>query len=248
MDLLAGFLAELEVTRMNRSYKMLVLLAMLAEDAFPGAIDLDRLTGRFAELARRYAVVRTELGRRLDDRNRLRRVIEENPVKAWVGGRGTGGVSYFSFSDDRFSTTFDVPDELREPLQDLVRELVEWRLAAHIERSRQEAGAERIVATVGHTHGKPALLLAAPEPRIGPHGVWHEVVIDGERLHARFEKDSVPEIVRPGSSDNLLPEILRRWYGSGSGGDWQREVVFERSGHAYTVAPAESDEGAGSKE
>ena len=40
---------------MTRSFKMVVLLAMLAEGAFPGAIPMATLQARVRDLARRYA-------------------------------------------------------------------------------------------------------------------------------------------------------------------------------------------------
>jgi hypothetical protein len=55
---IGAFLGQLEITPMTRSYKLLVHPAMLGDDAFPGSLDLDRLTERSADLARRYASVR----------------------------------------------------------------------------------------------------------------------------------------------------------------------------------------------
>jgi hypothetical protein len=132
---LGAFLEQLEVTPMTRSYKMLVLQAMLGEDAFPGSISLDRLGERFGDFARRYSSLRTEVGEAMEDPQKMRRLLADNPIAAWVGGAGTGGTSYFRFEDETFSTTFTVPDELREATQDLVEELVEWRLGEYLQRS-----------------------------------------------------------------------------------------------------------------
>ena len=48
-----AFLDELEDTPMTKSYKMLVLLAMLNEDAFPGEITIDALAEATRTLASR---------------------------------------------------------------------------------------------------------------------------------------------------------------------------------------------------
>ncbi len=108
----APFLRALEVTPMTRSYKMVLLLAMLGEDALPGSIGMDRLTERFAEQARRYATVRNETAS-LEDAAELRRMLERNPVAAWTDGKGTGGVAYFTYDGGRFATSpsLDVPDD-----------------------------------------------------------------------------------------------------------------------------------------
>ena len=36
----------------------------------------------------------------------LIRLLEQNPIAAWAGGKGTGGVSYFAYEDGTFRTTF----------------------------------------------------------------------------------------------------------------------------------------------
>jgi len=76
---IGALLEQLEVTPMTKSYKMLVLQAMLGEDAFPGGISLERLGERFADLARRYASLRTEVGEALEDPRRLAQLVKETP-------------------------------------------------------------------------------------------------------------------------------------------------------------------------
>ncbi len=120
---LGPFLERLEVTQMTKSYKMLVLLAMIGGDRLPGAMGNEELTDRFGDLARRYAPLRNEVGPALEDRDQLRRLIETNPVDAWVGGRGTGGTPYFDYDDGVFSTRFTVPESDREAAQDPVDRL-----------------------------------------------------------------------------------------------------------------------------
>jgi hypothetical protein len=72
---LGAFLEQLEVTPMTRSYKMLVLQAMLGEDAFPGSISLGRLGERFGDFARRYSSLRTEVGEAMEDPQKMRRLL-----------------------------------------------------------------------------------------------------------------------------------------------------------------------------
>jgi hypothetical protein len=237
------FLARLQNTRMNRSYKMLVLLAMLGEDAFPGSISIKRLTERFAELARRYTGARTELDA-VFDTDTLRQLIESNPVQAWTGGRGMGDTSYFAYADGEFSTTFSVSEELREPLQDLVRELVEWRLVSYLARRQDSSGRDRVVTSVSHSSGRPILFLPDREVVEDVPEGWQTIVVDGEELQANFKKIAVNVVTRPGSTENILPEILRKWYGSDAGQPGRRQsVVFERAQHGYAMRPAEPEEG-----
>jgi superfamily II DNA or RNA helicase/HKD family nuclease len=242
LERFGDFLAHLEVTPMTRSYKMLVLLAMLGEGAFPGTINIDRLTERFADLARRYAAVRTEVGDRLEAPGELRQLIESNPINAWTGGRGTGDTAYFAYTDGRFSTTFAVTNELRESLQDLVREIVEWRLVVYLERAPHTGETDRLVAKVSHAGGRPILFLPDRDKVPGIPEGWQDVVIDGELLQANFVKIAVNVVTRPGSAENLLPDILRRWYGADAGRPGRsHSVVFKRHGSAYTMVPASEE-------
>lgn len=132
------FLGHLEKTPMEKSYKMLVLLAMLARDAFPGEIAVDDLVDGFAAAARRSSELRRDVDV-LDDPVALRRKILEMPVPKWAGGRGTGGVAYFELDGDVFRTTSRLAVEHREALAGLARELVELRIAEYLNRPRLSA-------------------------------------------------------------------------------------------------------------
>ncbi len=237
---LRPFLEQLEKTEMTRSYKMVLLLALLGEDAFPSGVSLDRLVERFAELARRYTVVRNELGGALDDTVSLKRLIEKDPVAAWTGGRGTGGVAYFTYDGTTFGTSaaIVVPPALREAAQDLVWEIAEWRLGVHVRRVGLRPGAGRIVCKVIQSRGRPILFLPDRTKTEGIPEGWRAVVADGESLQAYFVKIAVNKMQRAGSSKNVLPEVLRRWFGPQAGSPGRTEhVVFERRGDEYVVHP-----------
>jgi superfamily II DNA or RNA helicase/diadenosine tetraphosphate (Ap4A) HIT family hydrolase len=231
-------LEQLEVTPMTKSYKMLVLLAMLDADAFPGSISIEELTRRFGDLARRSAALRSEVGTALDDPAALRRLVDSNPIDAWTGGRGTGGTLYFAYADGLLSTTFTVSDEYREALQDLARELAEWRLAVYTRRTAPFSGADRIVCRVIQANGRPFLKLPDRERQPGIPQGWREVLVDGKELQAKFVKIAVNVVVRPGSDENVLPDILRGWFGPAAGHPGRsHDVVLERRGDAYVMSP-----------
>src|SRR6185503_10211009 len=101
--------------------------------------------------SRRYAAIRTEVGDLLESPANLQRMLEQNPINAWVGGQGTGGTAYFTYDGQRFATApnLQVPAHLREAAQDLVSEIVEWRLAAYLRRTLVQT-ASRIVCKVSH--------------------------------------------------------------------------------------------------
>jgi len=100
---LRSLLSALESTPMTKSFKMVVLLAMIAEEAFPGPITIEQLMTRVRTIARRTAALRTEFGESLDDDRALKELLEENPIDAWTGGGGTRGEQYFRYDGSRFS-------------------------------------------------------------------------------------------------------------------------------------------------
>lgn len=128
------FLAELERTQMTKSFKMLTLLAMLDEDAFPGTLSIEVLADAFARRARRAAVLQHDVGDPLNEPAGLIRLIESEPIKAWTKGRGTGGRAFFAYANRQFSSRLSVAAQTREAFQELVRELAEWRLAEYLSR------------------------------------------------------------------------------------------------------------------
>ena len=170
----AGAVGELldrvETTQMTKSYKMVVLRAMLDAEAIPGELTLDRLREGVRRIARRSGALRDDFDARLEDDADLRRLLEQNPIAAWTGGRGTGGRSFFAYDDGVFRTTFSVPEQQRSAFAGLLRELVDWRLAEYLDResstpesATEEVSAERAVTPfeIGRSYMRKEIAEAA---------------------------------------------------------------------------------------
>ncbi|WP_300783834.1 DUF3427 domain-containing protein [Enhydrobacter sp.] len=130
-----AFLTTLATTPMTKSYKMLLLKAMIEENVLPGRIALDPLASRFANIAARNPRFRHDVTVSLDNLDDLKRLLVQNPIGAWIGGRGTGGTSYFDFHDNEFGTSFSVSEPLVPAFQKLVSELLEVRIAQYLGRN-----------------------------------------------------------------------------------------------------------------
>ncbi len=225
------FLGDLENTPMSRSYKMVLLLALLAEDVLPGEIPLDRLVDAFARVAGRSARLRADVSVPLEDRDALRRNLVENPINAWTGGGKTSGKkqNFFAFDGTTFRSTFEVPPEHREAFCELTRELVDWRLGEYLGRAG-DATEERFRCPVRHSSGRPMLFLPDREKVPGlPSGVT-PLRVDGAMYEADFVKVALNVVRAPGASENTLPSILRSWFGPDAGLPGTRfEVEFSRA-------------------
>jgi superfamily II DNA or RNA helicase/diadenosine tetraphosphate (Ap4A) HIT family hydrolase len=219
LDLGGRLLSGLETTHMTRSFKMLVIQAMLNTDTLPGdGIRIDALVSEFARLVGRSTKLRADVAVPLDDAARLRHLLETNPIAAWTGSGAIAGDVLFEYAHDTFRYLRPVADVLRAAFQQLVRELVDWRLAEYLSRSAGTGETSgRFVMKVSHTNGRPILFLPnrASTPGI-PQG-WQPVLIGGKPHQANFVKVAV-NVVRATESDgNALPAILRRWFGPNAG-------------------------------
>ena len=234
---------SLEVTPMTKSFKMLVLLGMIAEGAFPGTVSIERLMDRVRQLGRRSAAIRTELGDAIDDPVKLRELLEQNPIVSWTGGRGTGGDSYFSYDGQHFATTFAVRPALKEAAESLARELADWRLAVYVRRTGMTDGAPRILCKVTHAGGTPILMLPSRDRNPGIPEGWTPVMANGETFQANFVKIAVNVMHRDAPDRNVLAEVLRGWFGPRAGlPGTTHQVVFTREQEGYRLEPRRSEE------
>ena len=218
------FLTALESTAMTRSFKMLVLQAMLDEDELPGqGMAVGDLARAVLKRVRRSARLQSEFdATALNDLPALERLLIKNPIAAWTGDGAMKGVIEFRFENGVFRYAPEVPLEQREAFQGLVRELVEWRLAEYLDRAAQDhndagTAANVFVLKVSHSNGKPILFLPAREgePNL-PQG-WQSVLIDDQPHQANFVKVAV-NVIRPAKGeDNVIASVLRGWFGADAG-------------------------------
>jgi superfamily II DNA or RNA helicase/diadenosine tetraphosphate (Ap4A) HIT family hydrolase len=232
------FLAALESTPMTKSYKMVVLLAMLNESQLPGSIDMGRLVEAVRRIVNRSAALQADFGDKRNDATELQTLLKNNPIAAWVDGAGTGQTSYFSFENGYFNALVDEPLATREVLQGLIRELVEWRLADYLRRAIGAETDKDFVCKIIQSGGQPFVKLPdrVRVPEI-PEG-WTPVRINGAIHEANFVKIAINVIRLPGADDNLLPEIVRGWFGSDagqSGTDYR--VRIRQSGSDWVMEP-----------
>lgn len=162
-----GLLDALATTQLTRSYKMLLVRAMQRAGAFPGSIGIDDLAEGIAQLAQRNPTLRRDISANLANKLELRRMIEKGPIDAWVEGRGSSGRRYFTYEDGVFATIFDAVGVQRQRFNDLVEEIVDWRLADYLRNDGVEAE-----VSVADPPGDP---FAGPAPTVGPGAtLWRE--------------------------------------------------------------------------
>jgi SOS-response transcriptional repressor LexA len=131
------FLREIETTNINKSFKMVLLEAMLELGGFHKAIPLSLLAERSWQVLQRRRPLLADISTQiqpLEDGTSAawQRYWFDNPVNAWIGGnRSTEANSFFQIVDGCFAPLFTVAQSERARLSTLVQELVDYRLAAY---------------------------------------------------------------------------------------------------------------------
>ncbi|MFW6075935.1 MAG: DEAD/DEAH box helicase family protein, partial [Chloroflexota bacterium] len=233
------FLGQLERTPMTKSYKMTLLTAMLNRDGFPGGVDIYPLTQEFRQVMERNSILSEDAGDALSDDEAARRLLEKNPIPAWVEGSGTGGTSYFLYEDERFESNLNVDNSQRRGFQELVREIVDWRLAEYLDRSRREIAAEGLICNIGESGGRLRLLLPDRLAHSGvPYGAQPVIANDTE-YEADFRHEDVVRIRDLNTDENVLPRMLRGWFGPDVGrpGTTHRVSLSPRGDTGFNLEP-----------
>jgi SOS-response transcriptional repressor LexA len=132
------FLQEVETTAMNKSFKMVLLEALLELDGFRQPPTLEALTAASAEIFRRRPSLLADLPPELQDAQALdgqtlAAYWRKNPIYFWTkGDKGPDAQRWFVVEDERFRPTFSLDHTVEaETFTDMVQELVDYRLARY---------------------------------------------------------------------------------------------------------------------
>ena len=145
-----ALLREVEVTPMTRSFKMVLLEALLELDGLRQALPLDELAQRSRSVLERRRPLLADLPGEMRAAHATdpawARYWRDNPVKAWTGGnRPVGTTAPFKLGESTFGLAQSVPAELAPALAAMLQELVDYRLAAYEVRLEPEAQTSNVV-------------------------------------------------------------------------------------------------------
>ncbi|NQW99449.1 DEAD/DEAH box helicase family protein, partial [bacterium] len=166
-----SWLAMLEGTNLNKSYKMVVLRVLLDRDALWDGMKIEKLAAVCREFLISHPTLRHDLPPTKEFPDPAKAPIQawaawwlEWPLSRWMDEQG--GRHWFKREGDRFLAAFPCPENLRPGFESMTAELVDYRLA-HYAKTRLEKATElsagRFVAKVSHSGGKPILRLPTVE-------------------------------------------------------------------------------------
>lgn len=223
-EIAGAFLRELETTEMTKCFKMVTLQVLLEEDRLVAGMPVAELAELSHALLRRspelVADVPDELrAPPLDDVAKARWLAywRKNPIAAWTGPRRAGR-TWFRIDQSAFLLDLAIDAALVPLLVKLTRELVDYRLAQYRERRAQTRPTiDGFVCKVIWNQRDPILKLP---PRVAaplPEGETDVRLPDGAVWQFRFAQQAC-NVARPaGTRRNLLPDLLRGWFGPRAG-------------------------------
>jgi superfamily II DNA or RNA helicase/diadenosine tetraphosphate (Ap4A) HIT family hydrolase/HKD family nuclease/SOS-response transcriptional repressor LexA len=243
----ASWLAMLEATNLNKSYKMVVLRVLLDRDALWDGMEIEKLAAACREFLLSHPTLRHDLPPTQQFPDPAKAPIQacaawwlEWPLSRWMDEQA--GRHWFKCEGDRFLAAFPCPEHLRPDFESMTAELVDYRLT-HYAKTRIEKAAEltagRFLAKVSHSGGKPILRLPTVEELPGrPIGPTTATLPDGSQWVFKFVKIACNVASPLGSEENQILPLLRGWFGENAGAPGTNyQVAFTRTESGWSVEP-----------
>jgi cold shock CspA family protein/SOS-response transcriptional repressor LexA len=237
LDVALGFLREVEISEMTKSFKMVTLETLCEGDSLLSGMPLEELALRCHAVIRRSPELLSDVAEadlraaelQGDDVRRWISYWRRNPIAAWTGERRDRR-TWFRLDGDRFMLNLTARSELVGTLTQMTRELVDYRLAQYLARKRQsEPSVEGFVCKVISNQRDPIVKLPPQTGSAIPQGETDVRLPDGAIWQFRFAKEYC-NVARPaGTTRNRLPDLLRGWFGPHTG---QPGTAFQIRFHA----------------
>jgi superfamily II DNA or RNA helicase/diadenosine tetraphosphate (Ap4A) HIT family hydrolase/SOS-response transcriptional repressor LexA len=211
---------ELERTNMQKSFKMVLLEALLEADALEKGMPLSELARRSLALLKRSP----ELLRDLDNVQALGTTgtpsdekflayWKGNPIDAW-----TKEGLWFRREGDRLVPTLPIAPGASAAFKAMTRELVDYRLARYRRRPREQERTSFELKVISNGRHPIIMLEREKNPGLPPERTQAQVRLPDESLWTfKFVKVAV-NVAHPfEEEENQLPRLLRQWFGDAAG-------------------------------
>jgi superfamily II DNA or RNA helicase/HKD family nuclease/predicted house-cleaning noncanonical NTP pyrophosphatase (MazG superfamily) len=221
LEAVAGdFLKEIETSAMNRSFKMVVLLALCDDDGFRESMPMSRLVGAFreyfAEDAHRVDVIGTPIEAvETVDEGKLATYLIKYPIAAWTGANTAQPSMYFAHDAGARTLRYIGPvsgDDAGSRRRFL--EGVRDRANARLRMYWQRPGPSRFVyplvpvGTAGKAGEARTLCVMFGNDRAGLPEGWHPIRVGGIVLYGKFAKVAINVLKARPTDDRSEPNVL----------------------------------------
>jgi superfamily II DNA or RNA helicase/diadenosine tetraphosphate (Ap4A) HIT family hydrolase len=211
---------QLETTQMTKSFKMVLLQALIDAEALGTGLPLVDLAVRSHAVLERSPELRRDLEgvkeladlRGPESRSWLS-FWRNSPVAAWCGESGNAR-KWFRIEGDRFVPQLPIPVGREETFVDMTRELIDYRLAQYRRRRQSEEAGQSFECKIISNKRDPILKLPDRDRRPDlPRDDVDARLPDGSVWTFRFAKEFCNIARPPGAPRNQLSDLLRRWFG-----------------------------------
>lgn len=135
LEKFGGFYKELETTSLNKSFKLVLLEALVELEGFEIPPTTHELAIKSYDILRRRRVLLVDLPEKYqniekitdDDINKWHQYWLGNPINAWVGGNTTATTKYFNVNNNRFHFLLDITKTEYNVFVVLVQEIINYR-------------------------------------------------------------------------------------------------------------------------
>lgn len=213
------FLKDIESTAMTKSFKMIVLNALLDTNSLASGLQLGEIADYFRKHFSKDANRPEISGTSVEDivncgESILVQYILENPIRAWIGENRNEPSRWFAYDriEKRFLYTGPQPRHWAVFVT-AIRERVEYRLMRYHQR---RYGRTRVAKVIRTESGACIMLGSENGDGLPRNSGWKVVQVGGEFLYAKFAKVAVNVIKRrpvDGREEpNILVEALQRLF------------------------------------
>jgi len=189
-----SLLTALATEPMPSAEPLVVLEALMKVGAFPGTCSVARAVDACSRVVDRSAILRREVRA---DEALVRRVAERWPSLAMSGAEVTVGASQWTCN--------------AETLEDLVSELLAWRLARYLDDRRGQVRFKVL------RNPSDKAILKIDRRRFDLPDGWVTVDIGDRPYKAKFVKEFVNVVADDEGEPNRLDELMRDWFGPDAG-------------------------------
>jgi len=143
------FFEVLETTSLTKSFKLVLLEALLELEGFDSSPTTQELANKSFEVLQRRRVLLGDLPTEFknidklnsDNSEQWHRYWLKNPINAWIGGNTTTTISFFGVVEKRFNFLSNITKESYNAFVVLVQEIINYRFLQYEARLANKLGA-----------------------------------------------------------------------------------------------------------
>ncbi len=133
------FFKEIEVTRLNKSFKIILLEALIEKNGFLKPLTTNRIAEQSYEVLQRHQPLLNDLPERFNESNsgqsrQWHTFWKNNPIKAWIGGNTDQRSAFFRVEGGRFLFRNTVELSHQDSFHLLLQELIDYKLQQYEDR------------------------------------------------------------------------------------------------------------------